>query len=150
MQVMKTVHLEGYLVKVEKNVAIFRSNEGIKFIDCNGGHVINELLLTDDLIMNENCFNGKILVAVSPRNKYVRVWRVKSYSDISFVKDFSFDCLLSLTMDDQYILITDSGMINFICTKTFQIERTLAPETKNFAYEGGLLFIIADDQRIRI
>ena len=150
MQVTTTVHLEGYLAKVEKNVAIFRSQEGIKFIDCNDGHVINELLLTDDLIMNKYCFNGKIMVAYSLRNNCVKVWRVKSYSDISFVKDSSFNCLLSLAMDDQYILIQDSGMIYFMCTKTFQIERTLAPETKNFAYEGGLLFIIADYRRIRI
>ena len=59
---IETEYRAEYLAKVEKNVAIFRSQEGIKFIDCNDGHVINELLLTDDLIMNKYCFNGKIMI----------------------------------------------------------------------------------------
>jgi F-box-like len=144
------IDLKGYLGKVENNVVIFQCREGLKFVDCNDGHVINEVPVTGDPIIGQCCFNGKLLVAPFVESNLVRVWRVEGYSKITFVKDLLFGSFLSMTMDDRYLLIRDGGNIHFICTKTLKVERTFAVESNEVAYEGGLLFIIAENWRVRI
>jgi F-box-like len=72
-----TIPAHSHLLYFDQSVAIFQQQDKIKFISCDNGQVINEVVVTDSSseLIDKCCCNGKLLAV--RKDSGVDIWRVE-------------------------------------------------------------------------